>query len=178
MSSGKSKQEPKERQKLAAEGKPQEKESQPSLPQENLYKREMERYRTHLQRGFEPAYKIYGFTLFHSLMAEEKMDIIQQLGFKPKEPEDFFNLGCIAAKKDEYPKACEHFRKTIELAEDFEQAYYNLAICLEHLGEFKDAIENWKIYCEFLSEDSSEAPMIAKHIEELKESASGKGSKK
>jgi tetratricopeptide (TPR) repeat protein len=178
MSSGKSKQAPEERQKPAAEGKPREKETQPSQPQENLYKREMERYRAHLQRGFEQAYKIYGFTLFHSLLPEEKVEIFQQLGFEPKNPEDFFNVGCIAAKKEDYAKACEHFRKTIELAEDFEQAYYNLAICLEHLGELKDAIENWQIYYAFLNEDSSEALMIAKHIEELKESASGKGSKK
>jgi tetratricopeptide (TPR) repeat protein len=178
MSSGKSKQESEERQKPAATGKSQETVSQPSLPQENLYKRELERYRTHLQRGFESAYKIYGFTLFHSLLPEEKVEIFQQLGFEPKNPEDFFNVGCIAAQKEDYTKACKHFRKTIELAEDFEQAYYNLAICLERLGEFNDAIENWKIYYAFLNEDSSEALMIAKHIEELKESTSSKGSKK
>jgi len=133
-----------------------------------LYEREMERYRVFLQHGFDVAYKYYGFSLFHSLSNEEKVDILKKLGFEPKNPEDFYNLGCMAAKKDDYRAARNFFEKTIELAADFEEAYYNLALTLENLGEENEAITNWEIYNEFLDEDSSEALLVSQHIEELK----------
>ncbi|MBN1899912.1 hypothetical protein JW926_01140 [Candidatus Sumerlaeota bacterium] len=141
-----------------------------SLAQKNLYEKELEKYRVFLQYGFDVAYKYYGFSLFHSLTAEEKVETMQKLGFEPRNPEDFYNLGCLAAQKDDYVNASKFFQKTIEMAPDFEEAYYNLAISQENLGEEKEAIENWETYSEFLEEDSSEALLISQRIEELKSS--------
>lgn len=138
------------------------------FPQKNLHERELERYRVFLQYGFDVAYKYYGFSLFHSLFPEEKVEIMQKLGFKPKNPEDYYNLGCLAAQKEDYVSACKFFEKTIDMAADFEEAYFNLAITQENLGEEEDAIQNWEIYSEFLDEDSSEALLISQRIEELK----------
>jgi len=141
-----------------------------SAPQslKNLYEREMERYRVFLEHGFDVAYKYYGFTLFHSLSNEEKVEILKKLGFEPKNPEDFYNLGCMSAKKEDYTAARNYFERTIELAADFEQAYYNLALTLERMGEEEAAIKNWEIYSEFLDEDSTEALLISQHLEELR----------
>ena len=138
------------------------------LSQKNLYQRELERYHVFLQYGFDVAYKYYGFSLFHSLLPEEKVEIMQKLGFEPKNPEDFYNLGCLAAQKEDYVSAREYFEKTIDMAADFEEAYFNLAITKENLGEEEDAIQNWEIYSEFLDEDSSEALLISQRIEDLK----------
>jgi len=140
----------------------------PSQPLKTLYEREMERYRVFLQHGFDVAYKYYGFSLFHSLSNGEKVEILKKLGFEPKNPGDFYNLGCVAAKREDYAAARNYFEKTIELAADFEEAYYNLALTLESMGREKDAIRNWEIYNEFLDEDSSEALLVSQHIEELK----------
>ena len=139
-----------------------------SPPPKNLYEKEIERYRVFLQHGFDVAYKYYGFTLFHSLSNEEKVDIMQKLGFEPKNPEDFYNLGCLAAQNNDFNQARKYFEKTIELAADFEEAYFNLAMTHESLGNEKAAIENWEIYSEFLDEDSSEAIHISQHIDEIK----------
>jgi len=155
-------------------------EVQQAQPQKNLYEREVERYRHHLQRGgFDAAYPMYGFTLIHSLQPEEKVDIFQKLGFDPKTPEDFYNLGCVAAKKEDFIKAREYFEQTIDLAPDFEEAYYNLAIVLENLGQESEAVEKWEIFCEFLDEDSTEATIVTQHLEELKKTlaVSGKAKK-
>lgn len=155
-------------------------EAQSAQPQKNLYEREVDRYRHYLQRGgFEAAYPMYGFTLIHSLQPEEKVEMFQKLGFDPKTPEDFYNLGCVAAKKEDFVKAREYFEKTIELAPDFEQAYYNLAIVLENLGLESEAAEKWEIFCEFLDENSSEATIVTQHLEELKKTlaVSGKAKK-
>jgi tetratricopeptide (TPR) repeat protein len=143
-------------------------EKSPSQPQKSLYEKEMERYRIFLQHGFDVAYKYYGFSLFHSLSNEEKVEILKKLGFEPKNPEDFYNLGCMAAKREDFAAARNFFEKTIALAADFEQAYYNLALTLESLGQDKDAIRNWEIYNEFLDEDSSDTLLVSQHIAELK----------
>lgn len=138
------------------------------IEQKNLYEKEMEKYRIFLQYGFDVAYKYYGFSLFHSLTPEEKVDIMQKLGFEPRNPEDYYNLGCLAAQKGDFLNASKYFQKTIEIAADFEEAYYNLAITQENLGEEQDAIQNWEMYSEFLDEDSSEALLISQHIADLK----------
>jgi tetratricopeptide (TPR) repeat protein len=96
------------------------------------------------------------------------VEILKKLGFEPKNPGDFYNLGCVAARREDYAAARNYFEKTIELAADFEEAYYNLALTLESMGREKDAIRNWEIYNEFLDEDSSEALLVSQHIEELK----------
>ena len=142
-------------------------------PLKNLYEKEIERYRSFLEHGFDVAYQYYGFTLFHSLSNEEKVEILKKLGFEPRNPEDFYNLGCMAAKREDYAAARNYFEKTIGLAADFEEAYYNLAFVLENLEEEKAALENWGIYNEFLDEDSAEALLISQHIQELKGSLSG-----
>ena len=154
-------------------------EAQQAQPQKNLYEREVDRYRHHLERGgFEAAYPMYGFTLIHSLQPEEKVELFQKLGFDPKTPEDFYNLGCVAAKKENFEKAREYFEKTIDLAPDFEQAYYNLAVVLENLGLESEAAEKWGIFCEFLDENSSEATIVTQHVEELKKTLASSGKAK
>jgi len=159
----------KEKKSLAEDKKKKTKEeAAPPQPQKNLYEKELERYRVFLQHGFEVAYKYYGFTLFHSLSPEEKVDIMQKLGFKPQNPEDYYNLGCLAAQNEDFKAARDYFQKTIELAADFEEAYYNLAITEEQLGNDEAALENWEIYSEFLDEDSPETLIISQHIDEIK----------
>lgn len=154
----------KEEQQTTAEEKPAQQ------PKRSLFSQEMDRYRNFLDRGFETASQYYGFTLFHSLTPEEKVKWFEDLGFEPENPEDFYNLGVMAAHKEEYDKAAEFFEKTISLAADFEQAYYNLALMLEKLGKEKAALEQWEVYYEFLDEDSSEAIKVHQHMEELKSS--------
>ena len=149
-----------------------------SVPSKNLYEKEVERYRTFLKRGFDTAYKVYGFTLFHSLPPEEKVSLLHELGFEPKNPEDFYNLGCLAAQQGDFATASEYFQKTIELAADFEEAYYNLALVQENLGDENSAVKNWEIYVEFLDEDSSETVMVSEHIVELKAQIAEKKKKK
>ena len=148
----------------AAEEKPEETRQQ----RRNLYDEEMQRYRSFLDRGFDKAYNHYGFTLFHSLSPEEKVNLFQELGFDPINPEDFYNIGCVAAQEEDYKKARKFFEKTIEAAADFEEAYHNLAIVLEKLGEMEKAREYWEIYNEFLDEDSSESLYVSQHLDELK----------
>ena len=149
----------------------------PAPPQKSLYDKEIDRYRLYLQRGFDTAFKYYGFTMFHSLSSEEKIELFKKLGFEPKNPEDFYNLGCLAASNENFKEARDFFQKTIEMAADFEEAYYNLALAQERLGEDQKAIDNWELYSEFLDEDSSESILVADHISELRESVKG-GKKK
>ena len=139
-----------------------------SKPAKSLYEKELDHYRMFLEHGFDTAYNYYGFSLFHSLSPEEKVEIFKKLGFEPKTPEDFYNLGCLSARDEDYQTARKFFEKTIDMAADFEEAYYNLALTLEKLGKDKAAIENWELYSEFLDDDSSEALLISQHLEELK----------
>ncbi len=148
--------------------------------QKSLFESEMDRYRAYLERDFETASRYYGFTLFHSLTPEERVTLFREMGFEPQTAEDFYNLGCMAAKEENLAAAKGFFEKTIEIAADFEVAYYNLALTLEKMGDEPSAIEMWEAYVEFLDDDASEALMIAQHVDEMKKSggASGRRSRK
>lgn len=117
---------------------------------DDLYKFELHRYRTALKRDLGQAYKRYGFTLFHSLDAMERIHWLHEIGFVPTDEIDFYNLGTAAAAQENYQQAKDWFKKALKVKPDMLSAIFNLALCYERLNSQQKANELWEEYLKLL----------------------------
>jgi len=72
----------------------------------------------------------------------------------------------IAQDESDYKAAIKEFEKATELAPDWANAHYNLAIAQEGAGQYQQAIQNMKRYLE-LSPDAPDAKEVQKKIFKL-----------
>ncbi len=127
--------------------------------QQNLYDQEVERYKAALNRDLEHAYKRYGFTLFHSLPGPDVVELRQKLGLMGDEASDIYNIGCLAAEKEDYPEAIARFKEALDKAPEFSEAEFNLAVALAKSGDAAGAKSQLESYLkrEELTEDETAA---------------------
>lgn len=84
-----------------------------------------------------------------------------------KYAEAHYNLGTALLERKEYVEAEREFRTTIEQDKNFLEAYFNLAVTLEHQKRIREAIEEYEKYLG-LATNSSDAGKVRDRIEKLK----------
>lgn len=150
---------------LAAENSNQEAVKQPE--DDRLFiERELEQYRAALSRSWEAAYKRYGLVLFHSLNPEEKVKIMNNLGFEALDARDYYNLAVIAIDKEDYAAAEKLLDKALDIEPEHAESLFNMALLLEKTDRKIQAIEYWEQYLELIG-DEEEIGKIAEHLEEI-----------
>ncbi|MCX7011669.1 MAG: tetratricopeptide repeat protein [Candidatus Sumerlaeota bacterium] len=136
-------------------------------PSGNLYQEELRRYRMALNRGIDRAYRRYGFVLYHSLEGAEAVELRQKIGLPMEDALDAYNLGVVAAQKDEWAEAVRCFQQALAADSALADAEYNLALALEKKGDAAGARKRWNSYLK--REDLSEADRgaVEAHVKEL-----------
>ncbi len=124
------------------------------------------KYRMDLEQDLDGAQGRHGFTLFHSLAPEEKVALIERLGFKPQDGIDHYNLGCVAAGQENFKAAVSHFEKAVDGDPQWIEALHNLALALERAGRKTKAREAWGRCLEACGAGAARAAVEA-HLAEL-----------
>lgn len=134
--------------------------------QQDLYEREMARYRRVLESDPQLALETYGMTLVNSLDPAERTLALQAFGHGEATAVDYYNLGVREAQRENYSRAIEHFRQAIEADTDLVDAIHNMAVCYEKTG-FNDAAKStWKVYLDIIGEGDL-AARIRAHMDSL-----------
>ena len=133
---------------------------------QNLYQMEMERYQATVDGSPEGALDRYGFTLFHSLTAENFLKYRSEIGFQPQCALDYYNLGCVAASDEDTKVALKHFVKCLSMSADFAPAIFNIASINEQQGNKTEAIKLYEKYCNLVMKQSSHGDYQVASIED------------
>lgn len=67
----------------------------------------------------------------------------QAIRMNPKSYKAYYNLGCIALKKNDYKLAIENFKLSAQINKNFAFAYYNLGCCYMQLQDYDSAKKNF-----------------------------------
>ncbi len=67
----------------------------------------------------------------------------QAIRMNPKSYKAYYNLGCIALKKNDYKLAAENFKLSAQINKNFAYAYYNLGFCYMQLEDYELAKKNF-----------------------------------
>lgn len=126
----------------------------------------LDKYRQNVTDDVDRAQVRYGFTLYHSLKPEEKVEHLQRLGFEPQDEIDHYNLGCAAALQENFDLAIDHFQKAVAAAPKMVQAHHNLALSLERAGRANEAKGSWAKVVE-LTEQTDERAAVEAHVATL-----------
>lgn len=134
------------------------------------YEKEKETFRQATKDNLDLAQEYYGFTLTHSLSRDEGTDLLEALGFEAKDATEQYNRGVVAAQKENYKKAIEHFRHAVEADSSLLDAVYNLAVCYERTKQYSQAVSTWQTYLDSVKEHGVDAEVksIKDRIAELK----------
>jgi tetratricopeptide (TPR) repeat protein len=146
----------------------EEEEIKEPIEEKEIYEREIDYYRAAIKRNKQQAMKRYGFTLYHSLSKEEKIDFLKDHKFKLDQPEDTYNEAVLAFREEDYNKAKKLFEQVIKAKEDLTYPLYNLALTYEQLGNVDKAIKTWEKYLEHPKVDDDEKAEVENHLKELK----------
>ncbi len=133
----------------------------------DLYEDQLQAYHEALDRGLDCAGRRFGFVLYHSLPGSEVVELRKQMGFKPIEATDFYNLGVVHAEKEEYAEAIKMFQKALELDSDLAEAEFNLALAFELSGDVTAAKKTWSLYMKRETTNESDRTEVAEHLKEL-----------
>ena len=136
--------------------------------QQNLYDQEVERYKAALNRDLEHAHKRYGFTLFHSLPGPDAVELRQKLGLMGDEATDVYNIGCLAAEKEDYAEAVARFKEAMKKAPEFAEAEFNLAVALAKSGGAAAAKAQFESYLKREELNEEEIAAAEECLQELK----------
>lgn len=126
----------------------------------------VEQFASAIDKDGKKAFGRWGFALFHSLSDEKAYAELIRLGFEPRDPLDFYNLGCHHAANENYSKAIDAFHQALKLDPEMAEAQYNLALAQEKAGDTGNARKTWNQYLEGC-EDTDEATEIKSHLTEL-----------
>jgi len=132
----------------------------------DLYERELARYRETLRLDTEVALERYGMTLIHSLSPSEKVLALKEMGNEITDAADYYNLGHMHAEDENWDEAISFFRRAIELEPTLTDAIYNLAVCYQKANLLPQAKSTWQSYHDALSDPAQKADVKA-HIQTL-----------
>ncbi|MFH0792784.1 MAG: tetratricopeptide repeat protein [bacterium] len=136
---------------------------------EDLYEREVDRYRIHLKRDLESTFRRYGFTLIHSLEPLEQVEVLKAYGFESADAADIYNLAHLRVRDEAWAEAADLFKQALKEKTDLVEASYNLALCYEKLGQPTQAVHQWEATLKMLPEGAEEdRTAIGEHLAELK----------
>ncbi len=132
----------------------------------DLYERELARYRETLRLDTEVAMDRYGMSLIHSLSPSEKVLALKEMGNEITDAADYYNLGIMHADDENWDEAISYFRRAIELEPSLTDAIYNLAVCYQKSNLLPQAKSAWQSYHDAI-EDDEEKIQVKEHIGSL-----------
>lgn len=133
----------------------------------DLFDDQMDAYHEALEAGLDVAERRFGFVLYHSLPGSEVVGLRQQMGFKPAEATDFYNLGVVAAENEDFAQAIEQFQKALKVDAQLAEAEFNLALARELSGDVAAAKKQWSSYLKREDINESDRTAVAEHVKEL-----------
>lgn len=133
---------------------------------QDLYERELSRYRETLRLDSEVALDRYGMTLIHSLSPAERVLALKEMGNEINDPADYYNLGHMHATEENWDEAISYFRRAIDLNPALTDAIYNLAVCYERANLLPQAKSTWQSYMDAIS-SPAEKKEVKAHIQAL-----------
>lgn len=132
----------------------------------DLYESELARYRETLRLDSEVALERYGMTLIHSLSPSERVLALKEMGNEITDAADYYNLGHMHAKDENYDEAINFFRRAIEIEPTLTDAIYNLAVCYQRVNLLPQAKSAWQSYHDAI-EDAEEKKQVKAHIQAI-----------
>lgn len=133
---------------------------------QDLYEREVTRFREDIKKDAAAAVRHYGISLLHSLSPDERAQALRTLGAELVLAEDFCNLGIAAAKDGNFAEAAGLFKTAAEKSSSMTDAIYNMAYCYEKAGMLPQATAAWNTYAETLPTGQDKLD-VKKHASEL-----------
>ncbi len=132
----------------------------------DLYERELGRYRETLRLDTEVALERYGMTLIHSLNPSEKVLALKEMGNDITDAADYYNLGHMHASDENWDEAINYFRRAIEIEPTLTDAIYNLAVCYQKVNLLPQAKSAWQSYHDAIEEEEEKA-LVKEHIDSI-----------
>lgn len=129
----------------------------------DLYDREIARYRETLRLDTEVAIERYGMTLIHSLSPAERVLALKEMGNEITSAADYYNLGHKFASEESWDEAISYFRRAIEVEPTLTDAIFNLAVCYEKASLLPQAKSTWQAYHDAIDDADDKADVKA-HI--------------
>lgn len=129
----------------------------------DLYERELDRYRETLQLDSEMAFERYGWTLIHSLSPAERVLALKEMGREITDAADYYNLGHKYAAEENWDEAIQYFRAAIDMEPTLRAAIYNLAVCYQKASLLPQAKSMWQAYHDAV-DDADERSRVKQHI--------------
>ncbi|MCC5876875.1 MAG: tetratricopeptide repeat protein [Candidatus Sumerlaeia bacterium] len=136
------------------------------MSKQDLYERELTRYRDTLRLDTEVALNRYGMTLIHSLGPAEKVLAMKEMGQEISNPVDYYNLGHMHAVDENWDEAINFFKRAIELDPTLHDALYNLAVCYQKANLLPQAKATWQTYHDSI-DDEDHKVAVKGYIEAL-----------
>jgi tetratricopeptide (TPR) repeat protein len=130
---------------------------------QDLYERELARYRETLKIDPTMAADRYGMVLIHSLDAAERVLALQSMGNDVTDAVDFYNLGHMKASQEHWDEAISYFVRAHETDPTMTDALYNLAYCYQKANLLPQAKVAWQRYHDAIS-DSELRKRVKEHI--------------
>ena len=132
----------------------------------DLYERELARYRETLRIDPDMAQTRYGMTMIHSLSPADRALALKAMGNDITDPVDYYNLGHMKAAQGEWDEAINYFRRATEINPAIHDALFNLALCYEKANLLPQAKMAWQSYHDAIS-DGDTRRQVKEHIVEL-----------
>lgn len=136
------------------------------MSKQDLYERELARYRDTLRLDTEVALQRYGVTLIHSLGPAEKVLAMKEMGQEISNPVDYYNLGHMHAMEESWDEAIELFNRAYQLDPTLTDALFNLAVCYQKANLLPQAKKKWQSYHDAI-EDPAIRQQVKGYIEDL-----------
>jgi len=140
---------------------------------ETLYEKNLDDFKSALEKAPDRAYEVYGLSLLYSLSANEVTREKHRLGVRPHTARDFYNLAALASQNGRHEEALKLYLQAVEVGGDFPELYFNLGLTYEQLKQKGKAGDAYQKFADLSrkaesEEVKNEIRQIKAHIKLLK----------
>jgi tetratricopeptide (TPR) repeat protein len=125
-------------------------------PGQDLYNQHVEDFLIAYNEDPDQAFKRFGFSYLHSLQPVDRIPIYEKYKWLGKEANDFYNLGTVALKNEDFAEARKMYAKALKIEPQHYEANLNLALMALQEEDTKSALKIAKATLEFAPEEEME----------------------
>lgn len=144
------------------------KDQQKETPKD-LYEYEIGRFEDLLAKDQSYAFQRYGWTLVYSMETDKTFTLLQELGWKGKEPLDFYNIGALQCQNDNTKEALKNFEKAESMGCDRPELFFNMAMIFESQEEKAKAKEYYQKYIDAAEHWDDIPKTMQQELDEVRE---------
>ena len=134
--------------------------------EESYFEHEEAVYRQAMAEDMKQTLKQRGFAFFHSLPPKERALYRERLGIQSNDPADIYNLGVACQMEGDMKKAVKCWERAIEMAPDFEEAEFNLALAYDEMGKIDDALPHYQRVIE-IAQDPADIARVEERLSQM-----------